>query len=307
MHRRSFLAAGLASLSPPLFAGGNHIGRSRLSAITDEIGRTPAASLEFARHYGLQWVEIRDVPGARKSYWNLPAEEAKAAAREFADHGLKVSFFNTPLLKFGLPGTEPVRKRPEAPEDREIRLAREQARFDSRIRDLETAIGNAHVFGVNKLRVFTFSRVEEPARLLPRIAGIIGEMERIAKREGIWLLIENEGSQNVATCAELAQISKLVPSAVGINLDSLNGSAQQEVFFPDGYRLLDIERIGNVQMKGRTLLDYPQKLDWKAIVAALEKDGYQGQLGLETHIFGEGQIQASHDSMKEILRIVGAS
>jgi hypothetical protein len=38
----------------------------------------------------------------------------------------------------------------------------------------------------------------------------------------------------------------------------------------------------------------------------MTKDGYTGNFGLETHIFGEGQIQASHDSMKEILRILGS-
>ena len=36
----------------------------------------------------------------------------------------------------------------------------------------------------------------------------------------------------------------------------------------------------------------------------LQKDGYQGKIGLETHIFGEGRVAASHASMKEILRIV---
>jgi hypothetical protein len=54
-------------------------------------------------------------------------------------------------------------------------------------------------------------------------------------------------------------------------------------------------------MKGKTLLDYPEKLDWKKIFLTLQKDGYQGKIGLETHIFGEGQIAASHSSMKEIL------
>ena len=45
--------------------------------------------------------------------------------------------------------------------------------------------------------------------------------------------------------------------------------------------------------------------DWKAIFEAFDKDGYKEQFGLETHIFGEGQVQASHDSMREILRILG--
>ena len=63
-----------------------------------------------------------------------------------------------------------------------------------------------------------------------------------------------------------------------------------------------------MQIKGKSVLPaYGQLLDWAAIFAALARDGYQGECGLETHIFGEGQIQASHDSMKAILRIVESS
>jgi sugar phosphate isomerase/epimerase len=59
-----------------------------------------------------------------------------------------------------------------------------------------------------------------------------------------------------------------------------------------------------VQIKGKSLLNYPEKLDWKVIFQTLQKDGYEGKFGLETHIFGEGQVAASHSSMQEILRIV---
>ena len=68
--------------------------------------------------------------------------------------------------------------------------------------------------------------------------------------------------------------------------------------------MLPKKRILNVQIKGKSVLDYPEKLDWRTIFQTLQKDGYQGKIGLETHIFGEGQITASHNSMREILRIV---
>ena len=45
-------------------------------------------------------------------------------------------------------------------------------------------------------------------------------------------------------------------------------------------------------------------MDWAAVFRRLEKDGYKGQVGLETHIFGEVQIQKSHESMAAILKIV---
>ena len=75
---------------------------------------------------------------------------------------------------------------------------------------------------------------------------------------------------------------------------------------PDGYAKLPKERIGNVQIKGKSILpEYPELMDWKEIFDVMTSEGYQGQFGLETHIFGEGQIAASHACMKQILSIVG--
>ena len=82
------------------------------------------------------------------------------------------------------------------------------------------------------------------------------------------------------------------------------GDKNDSLTFPDGYEVLPKKRILNVQIKGKTVLDYPEKLDWKQIFLTLQKDGYQGKIGLETHIFGEERIPASHSSMQEILRIV---
>ena len=171
--------------------------------------------------------------------------------------------------------------------------------------DLRTAIRNCHILKVDLLRVFTGSRVAEPEKLYPRILDVLGEMTLVAQKEKVRLLIENEGSQNIGTSAEVTDLLKQLPSKwIGINWDSLNGLALKENPFPEGYEVLPKKRIGNVQIKGKTLLDYPEKLDWKKIFLTLQKDGYQGKIGLETHIFGESQIDASHSSMKEILRIV---
>ena len=113
LRRREFLAAACAA---PLLAAKNHIGRSRFSFITDEAAATPADAIAFAHKYELQYVELREVPGAKVHYCKLPEADLKIAARQFKDNGLKVSFFNSPYLKITLPGTEPIRRRTEAPE-----------------------------------------------------------------------------------------------------------------------------------------------------------------------------------------------
>ncbi len=302
MTRRELLTAALAA---PALGAGKRIDRSRISAITDEIAKSPADAIAFVKQYGLQWVELRGVPGGKTSYHFLPEDELRAAAKEFAQNKIRVSFLNTGMLKFTLPGTEPARRRQETPEAREKRIARDQAQFDRRMEDLQKAFRAAHILGVDKVRIFTFSRVAEPMRLLPRIAEILEPMVALAEKEKIHLLVENEGSCNVATCAELAALMKLLPSRhLGINWDALNGVGHREVPFPDGYNLLPKKRIGNVQIKGRAVLEGPQRLDWAAIFKAMAKDGYKGCFGLETHIFGPELIEKSHESMKEILRLL---
>ena len=309
LNRRSFLAATLAA-AVPNFAATRQLNRSRVSAITDEIARSPSEAIDFAHQYGLQWLSLRDMPAAlgtkKTAYHSLDQDALKQIAREFRDAGIRIAFLDTPFLKFGLPGTEPKRKTPEDPAAREKRIAREQERFDSRLDDLRQGIRAGQMFDCPLVRIFTFSRVAEPESIFPRLADVIGELASVAEKDGVKLLIENEASQNVGTSAELAKIIKLLPRNVGMNWDSLNGLPLGEKPYPDGYESLPKDRVWNVHVKGKSLLDYPEHQDWPAILSALERDGFQGKLELETHIFGEQQVAASHASMKEIVRLLEA-
>ena len=80
--RRSLLVSAVAA---PLWAKKNHIGRDRISTITDENAKSPAEALAFVKQYGLQWVELRNVPGDKKHYIQLTEPELKQAAKEFKD------------------------------------------------------------------------------------------------------------------------------------------------------------------------------------------------------------------------------
>ena len=283
--------------------------KTRVSALTDEIATTTEEAIAFAHQYGLRFIEIRDRRNAagRKEYFTLPEAEIRADAALFAKEGLKVSFVNTSLLKFAWPGTDPKRSRPETPEARERRLANEAKRWENRLDLLRQAIRCAHIMNCDKVRVFTGGRVDDPKTTYPRIAETIGaEMASIAEKEKVYLLIENEGSQNIATSAELADIMKMIPSRwVGINWDPHNAYGK-ESSYPEGYSLLPKKRIMNVQVKGKGVMPQSsEKEDWKAILQALGKDGYKGKIGLEPHVFDGTMIAASHDSVREIMRIIG--
>ena len=240
----------------------------------------------------------------KNAYYALEPDKLKQVVTEFKDAGIKVSFLDTPFLKFDLPGTTPKRNRPEEPAAKEARLAREQKMFDNRLEDLRLGIRASQAFDCPMLRIFTFTRVPDPESVFQRVAEVIGEYANIAQKEGIRLLIENEASQNAGTSAETAKLLKLLPRNVGINWDTLNGVPLGEKSFPDGYETLPKDRIWNVHVKGKSLLDYPDHLDWLGILDALERDGFTGRLELETHIFGEQQVAASHASMTEIMRLL---
>lgn len=311
MNRRSFLAAGFAAaVSSTRAAATNRLDKSRVSAITDEVSRSPAESIEFAHKYGMQWLSLRNVPaplGTRAGeYYTLEPEAMKKANDEFKAAGIGIDFLDTPFLKFGLPGTDPIRKTPEPPASREKRVARDQMMFDKRMDDLRQGFRAGNVFKCPLIRIFSFTRIENPESIFPRIADVIGEMAALSQKEGFKLLIENEYSQNAGTTAEAAKLLKLLPKNVGINWDSLNGLALGEKPYPDGYNAIPKDRNWNVHVKGKSLLDYPEHQDWPAILDALDRDGFTGRLELETHISGEGQIAGSNASMKEIMRLLSA-
>ena len=299
------MAAGAACALP--LQARTHWDKSRISAITDEIGNTTEESIAFAHQYALRNVEIRDrhTAESRKEYFTLAEAEIKADAIRFAKEGLKITFINTSLMKFTWPGMEPPRRRPEDAAAREKRLAAEKAQFDRRMEDLRKAIHCAQWMGCDKVRVFTGTRLADPRSAFQQVADVLGPMVMAAEKEKVYLLIENEMSQNVATSAELADIMKAIPSKwLGMNWDPHNAYGK-ETSFPDGYKLLPQKRLMNIQVKAKGIMPAsPEKEDWKAIMTALDHDGYTQKLALETHIFDGTLIAAAHTSMEELLRIV---
>lgn len=303
LERRQFLAALPAAA---VLRASESIGLDRISLLTDEIASSPEEAIAFCRQYGVRWVELRGVPGKGGTYAYMEEPELRAVAKRLREAGLRVSFLNTPLLKFTLPGTEPARRRNETPEQREARQKREQALFERRHEDLARALRAAEIFDVRLVRVFTFTRVAEPQSLLPRVAELLGEMLPAARRAGVKLLVENEGSCNVATSAELRRLCELVPDdTLGINWDPVNAMGHGEKPWPDGWRELPPGRVGNVQMKARGLVIGPDFVPWKEIFAALAAAGYEGRIGLETHVFDGTLIEKAHLCMREILRLTG--
>jgi sugar phosphate isomerase/epimerase len=303
--RRSFLAALAAGTAAPATVAAKPLGWDRFAVLTDEVGSDEADAIRFAKQYDVRWVELRDTPRAQdrtrknETYFRMAPDRLKKVKADLDAAGLRVSFLNTGLLKFGLPGTDLKLNRPESAEARTAREARQQKAYDERLADLRLAIGAAHILNVPILRVFAFVRTTDVTQVWDRIANELGEYAKVAEKEGITLLLENESSCNVATSRELADMTLKVNSkALGMNWDPDNEWGRDQSW-PDGYRLLPMHKLGNVQMKAGNVLG-PRKVDWVSILRALGEDGYKGCIGLETHVFDGTLIEKAHLCMKEI-------
>ncbi|MGD1073885.1 MAG: sugar phosphate isomerase/epimerase family protein [Bryobacteraceae bacterium] len=296
ISRREWLVGSAALLAAGrMEAFKSHLAKASISAITDAIGTTQADAIAFAQQYGLQWVELRNVPETKKEFAFLTEPELKRWATELAANKLKVSFLDTSLLKFTWPGTAPV----TSPED--------QKRWDRRKEDLASALMAANIFGVDKVRIFTGTRATHPETTYPMIVKTMEELIPMAENAKVRLLIQNGSSQNIGTSAEAKAILELLPSkTIGLNWDPQDALPLHEVPWPDGYRQIPKGRLLNTQFKFQSLLgDGPERIDWKAILEALQKDNYRGQIGLETHVFDGTLIEKAHECMKEMLHMVG--
>lgn len=304
MDRRRFLE--LAAAMPALAFG--RLRRSQLTIIADEAADSIDGWIAFAKQYRLEWLEMRAMrqDGASRMMDSVPAQELKPIAKRLSDAGIRVSFLNSTLLKYELPGTAAVR-REEFYDNLHARQGlTPEILYRTRNDRLRRALEAAHALGTTKLRTFSFWRIDDPRKIFPRLVDVIGEMGRIAESEGGEILVETEMSTNIATTGEIRDLLAKLPSkAIGINWDPQNSLSLEPDVFPAGYERLPQKRIRNVQLKAEGLVgDKP--IDWAGIFARMGRDGYDGLFGLETH-HGRGpeNYRMSHICMKRMLRLAG--
>jgi len=295
-RRRLLAGAAALAVAAPLRASRSRITKASISAITDEIGKTQADAIDFAHHYGLSFVELRNLPESGKEFAKMTEPELKRSAAELASNKLKVSFLNTSMMKFNWPGLVPGAPVKDT----------EQKKWDSRKDDLANALLAANILGTDNVRVFTGARVKDPETTYKLIVQTFEEFIPMAEKAKVHLLIENEFTQNIGNSAESRDILAMLPSkTVGLNWDPGNAQELKETPFPDGYALVPKNRILNIQFKASNILDGPDKMDWKAVLEALEKDNYEYRIGLETHGDAAKRMEHAHASMDEMMHIVG--
>lgn len=308
MRRREFVAAGAAAALWSTVPGwAASVKEFRLGVITDEITQDFEKALLWAKGFELEWVELRFL--WTKYVTDLNADDVKRARDQVAKHGLKVSVVDSSYFKTLLPGTESKFAGGQDPL---------QSDFSKQGAVLERAMARAKDFGTDKVRIFSFLRVADPATVFDRVAKELERTAGIAQREGIRLLLENEFSCNVATGEEGAAMLKAVKSpALGLNWDPGNAYAAGETPFPNGYEALDKKRMWHIHLKDAAPNPNGGESKWEPIgggkidflgqFRALIKNKYEGTMSLETHYLNaaKNKEESSTESMKGLLKVIG--
>jgi len=308
MQRREFVAgATTAALLSAMRSWAADVKQFNLGVITDEITQDFEKALVWVKGFGLHLVELRLV--WNKYVTDFTPDDVKRAKDLLAKHGMKVSVVDSPYFKTLLPGTK-SRFASVKPDPL-------QSDFSQQQKILEHAIARAKDFGTDKVRVFSFLRVDDPKTVFDRVAKELEKTAATAQKEGIRLVLENEFSCNVGTGAEGAAMLNVVKSpALGLNWDPGNAyDAGETNPYPDGYDKLDKSRIFHMHLKDAAPGPKGEtewkpigggKIDYVGQFRALIKDGYKGTMSLETHYLNEAKDKeaSSRESMEGLLKVI---
>ncbi len=279
MNRRVFLAGlgGMALL--PATASS-----LKLGVINDEISQDLDHALAVARELGLQFVELRAM--WNKNLMDLTEGEVKEARRLLTKYGINVSDIASPFMKVDAPGFT----------TKEGQRDTFNARFGYKEQPevLERAMELARVFETDKIRVFSFWRIEKPAQVFDLVVSDLRKALERAKKRDIKLLLENEHDCNIATAAESVKLLGAIQDPyLGLNWDPGNAYAAGEKPYPGGYNLLPKNRILHMHVKDAKRNPATGESDWAAMgkgdidyvgqFKALMRDGYSHAVSLETH------------------------
>jgi sugar phosphate isomerase/epimerase len=272
----------------------------RLGVTTDEIDEDLLTAARFLREFNLSWAEVRNVWD--KYNTSQPVEKIREARALLDEQKIRVSVLGTGFFKVPLPGEDEAG----------------QKALQSQWTMLDGAMDRADIFGTKVLRVFAFTyKGDTPdQKHYGRIQELLAEAGRRAKKRGMKLAIENVAGSYVSTAAESARVLKAVrDDAVGLTWDPNNAAAAGEKPFPDGYKLLDPQRIIHVHLRDFKHVD--GKVQWCAVgdgefdnvaqIRALLKNGYKGAFTLETHYRSpQGKAHASRTSLTGLLKVFAA-
>lgn len=312
MNRRTFNKLGAnALLWSALGALAESLpGPWKLGIITDQVDFDLQVVLKrFLPRYHLRWAEIRYLSSNGKNHYvyaESTPDELKQIKRQLDDAGVRLSVLDTAIFKITLPGTTPAGEMPAYIDPR-------LNDFGRQLEDLKHAAETAHLLGANRLRIFTFRRVAQPAAIFDRVVEQLHKALAVAKEHDVILLVENEYDCNVGTGEETARLFKAIPDTrLMHNWDPCNAYEMGEQPFPDTWNQLDHFRISHIHLKDASGKDWKPigagKIDFAGQFEALKHINYSGTLSVETRYRDSrrDQFASSVESMDGLQRVLRA-
>jgi sugar phosphate isomerase/epimerase len=309
MTRRDLLKASLATL-PALALGADATNRAagfKLGIISDEINSDLDEAVKFITSYGLGYAELRDIWG--KNIMSAPQESLDRAKKLLAKSNIQVSDIASPIFKWDLPNI---------PGKNDGERATSKATYGEADSDkmLEQSFKLAHFFNTPKVRIFSYWRVESPDKVFSQVSERLAKAAKLAAKNDIILVLENEHSCNVGTGKELGRLLKDVnsPNLRGV-WDPGNATMLGENVFPDGYEAVK-GMFPHMHIKDSRKNPATGKMEWmpvgsgmidfKGQFAALHKDGYTGTMSLETHYRRKdgNKTESTRESLEGLLKVI---
>src|SRR5215471_4293505 len=263
----------------------------QVSIVTDEVSSDPETALEVISSWGVKYVELRGIGDQRyprvSEYWQYRLPQL---LDEFA---LKVIAISPGLFQMEPPGRP---RRPMAfTRGGDMRIVRDEleaeARRDEHINKLLPAsIEAALRLGAQSIICFAFFSRSDHTESDPvpeeSVQIIRYATEKIA---AAGLTLNVEVSEPSRRCGDL--VKRVNHPAFGVNWDP--GAAFQggeNVPYPDGYAQLR-PYVRHVHFKdvavdlstGERRVVVDGVIDWAGALRALEADGYDGYISVETH------------------------
>jgi len=280
----------------------------KLGVITDEVDADLNRVLgSFVPKYRLHWAEIRDLKldgRSRYVYKTATPDQLRQIKRQLDDAGVKLSVLDTGVYKITLPGTTPVGQN-------EADLNPVRGEYARQLDDLKRAADAAHALGTDRLRIFTFKRVADPAAIFDRIVDDLDKAIAVAKQQNVTLLVENEFDCNIGTGLETARLFKTIPDRrLMHNWDPGNCFEAGEEPFPKAWNEIDHSRIGHMHLKDAVDHTWRPigggKIDFIGQFQALKKMNYSGTMSLETHYRNpqKDTYTSSVESMDGLVRVL---
>jgi len=280
----------------------------KLGIITDQVDFDLHVALNrFFPRYHLRWAEIRylELNGQKRYiYAQSTQNELAQVKRQLDDAGVRLSVLDTAIFKIALPGTTPVGESP-AYVDPTL------SDFSRQLEDLKRAAEAVHALGANRLRIFTFGRVAQPAAIFERVVEQLHKALAVAKEQDVTLLVENEYDCNVGTAEEIVRLFKAIPDTrLMHNWDPCNAYEMGEQPFPKIWDKLDHSRISHIHLKDAKGKDWKPigagELDFAGQFQALKRINYSGTLSVETRYRNSRQDQfaSSVESMDGLKRVL---